>query len=228
MSYALPVSRLMACPFCRELFPEGETTNCPECSVSLESMSKLPPSYDALADEVAEGEVTPPEHRQLPWSYFGRSRGILLVLAALGLLAFFLPWVEVRAPEAVTLSGFDLARGRAGWLWGGAVGWFVMIPLVWTRRTIAKMRGVRIITVLFALLTLGEVAMMLSLPPGSSRLRPVEIVWSFGIYLSGIVSILGAIFAARLGGSVRDLPALPWVDERGRKRVDRSDGETLH
>lgn len=228
MGYALGVARLLACPFCRELFPEGETTNCPECSVSLESMSKLPPSLDALADEIEEGHVTPPEHRVLPWSYFGRSRGLLLALACLGLLSFFWPWVEVRAPEALSLSGFDLARGRAGWLWGGAVGWFILIPLVWTRRSIAKMRGVRVIAALFAALTLVEVVMMIALPPQSSHLRPVEIAWSFGIYASGLISLAGIVAAVRFGGSVRDLPALPWVDERGRRQVERSEGETLH
>lgn len=222
------MARLMACPFCRELFPEGEATSCPECNVSLESLSKLPPSLDALEQEALEGEVTPPEHRELPWTYFGRGRGLLLALAVLGLGAFFTPWVEVRAPDLVTLSGFDLARGRAGWLWGGAVGWFVMIPLVWTRRTIARMRGVRIITALFAVLTLGEVAMMLALPPQGSRLRPVDISWGWGIFASGAISLAATFVAARFGGSARDLPALPWIDPTGRRHVDTSDGETLH
>ncbi|MFO0568255.1 MAG: hypothetical protein U0263_21520 [Polyangiaceae bacterium] len=222
------MAQLLACPFCRELFAPGESATCPECGVSLESMSKLPPSLDALADEVEEGQITPPEYRDLPWSYFGRGRGALLVLAVLGLIFFFSPWVVVSAPNQAVLSGFDLARGRAGWLWGGAVGWFIMLPLVWTRRTIAKMRGVRIVTALFAALTLVEVGMMLSLPPQSSRLRPVELAWGFGIYMSGIVSIVAVLVAARFGGRVDDLPSVPWRDERGRRRRESSAGETLH
>lgn len=218
----------MACPFCRQLFPAGEVKSCPECGVSLERMSKLPPSLDQLAEDAAAGETIPPEHRLLPWSYFGRGRGALLALAALGLVSFFLPWVEVRMPESVTVSGFDLARGRAGWLWGGAVGWFMLIPLVWTRRTIARMRGVRIISALFAALTLVEVATMLLLPPQSAHLRRVEIAWQFGIYLSGAVSLIGVGVAARFGGSLADLPALPWIDDRGRRHADHHDGETLH
>lgn len=228
MGYALAVAQLMACPFCRQLFPQGEASACPECGVSLESMSKLPPSLDAMADEVEEGQVTPPEHRELPWSYFGRGRGALLVLAVLGLVAFFSPWVVLTAPNEITMSGFDLARGRAGWLWGGAVGWFILIPLVWTRRTIAKMRGVRIVSVLFAALTLVEVGMMLSLPPQSSRLRPVELSWGFGIYLSGLVSLVAMGVAARFGGRIDDLPSIPWRDERGRRHRESSAGETLH
>jgi hypothetical protein len=191
-------------------------------------MENLPPSHDALADEVEQGEVVPPEYRELPWSYFGRSRGALLVLSVLGLACFFAPWVVMHAPEEVVVRGFDLARGRAGWLWGGAVGWFITIPLVWTRRSIAKMRGVRIITALFAALTLSEVAMMLALPPGSSRYRPVSFEWGWGLYASGIVSVLGVIAAARFGGRLDDLPAMPWRDGEGRRRTESSENQTLH
>jgi hypothetical protein len=191
-------------------------------------MDKLPPSHDALLAEALEGEVTPPEHRDLGSAYFGRGKGALLVLAVLGLFEFFIPWVELRAPEQMVVSGFDLARGRAGWLWGGAVGWFTMIPLVWTRRTIFKMRGVRIICVLFAVLTLAEVAMMMSLPPQSSKMRPVDLSWGWGIYLSGAVSILAAIVASRFGGRVDDISATDLGDSAGQKPRESSAGETLH
>ena len=139
-----------------------------------------------------------------------------------------MPWVELRAPEQIVVSGFDLARHRAGWLWGGAVGWFTMIPLVWTRRTIFKMRGVRIICVLFAALTLAEVAMMMALPPQSSRMRPVDLSWGWGIYLSGAVSLAAAFVASRFGGRVDSISATPWLGPDGRKHIESSDGETLH
>jgi hypothetical protein len=228
LRYPLAVSAIQACPFCRQLFPQGEAKECPECAVGLVAMDKLPPSHDALLNEAMEGEVTPPEHRDLGAHYFGRGRGALLALAVLGLFAFFLPWVELRAPEQIVVSGFDLARHRAGWLWGGAVGWFTMIPLVWTRRTIFKMRGVRIICVLFALLTFAEVAMMMALPPQSSRMRPVDLSWGWGIYLSGAVSIVAALVASRFGGRVDAISATPWQGPDGRKHTESSDGETLH
>ncbi len=228
LGYPFAVSALLACPFCRQLFPQGEASECPECNVALVRMDKLPPSQEVLEAEALAGEITPPEHRDLGWGYFGRGRGLLIGLCVLGLFAFFAPWVELRAPEQIVASGFDLARGRAGWLWGGAVGWFTMIPLVWTRRTIAKMRGVRIICVLFAALTLAEVAMMLSLPPQSSRLRPVDLSWGWGIYASGILSLVAALVASRFGGRVDDLPATPFRNAAGRKRMESSAGETLH
>lgn len=228
VSYAGSMARLLACPFCRELFSEDETRRCPQCDVNLQPMDELPPSLEQLHQEALEGEITPPEDRRLPWTYLGRSRGALILLAVLGLVAFFLPWVVMRKPEIGTYSGFDLARGRAGWLWGGAVGWFVMIPLVATRRTIHRMRGVRIITALFAALTLGEVGMLVSLPPTSSRFVPVDFSWGWGLYLSAIIAALGVIFAARFGGKLDNLPTLPWEKSDGAVGSGSSEGHTLH
>ncbi len=141
MRYALRVARLLACPFCRSLFAGTETRQCPECGVKLVPMENLPESLDVAADELEAGEIVLPEQRRLPWNYFGRNRGALLLIALLGLGLFFAPWVELRMPEFSVRSGFDLARGRAGWLWGGAAGWLVTLPLVWTRRTIQRLRG---------------------------------------------------------------------------------------
>jgi hypothetical protein len=228
VGYALRVPKLLACPFCRALFPEGETDTCPDCAVALQPLDKLPPSLDVQAEEADESALVPPEHRVLPWSYFGRGRGALLALGVLGLVTFFMPWVVLRMPELINLSGFDLARGRAGWLWGGAVGWFILLPLVWTRRSIAKMRGVRIICSMFAAMTLGEVIMMMSLPPGGGRYRPVDFSWGWGMYASALVSIVALGFAIRFGGRADDVPDVPWTDPRGRRRVESSEGETLH
>ncbi len=227
VSYA-PAVALLACPFCRELFSKGEANQCPECGVDLRGMDSLPPSLEALAEEAASGQMTPPEHRSLPWWYFGRSKGLLLVLSVIGLLLFFAPWVDMRRPELVSLSGFDLARGRAGWLWGGAVAWFIMLPLVWTRRSLFKMRGVRIVCAMFAAMTLGEVAMMASLPPGGSRYLSVDFSWGWGMWASGIVSVLGIIAAVRFGGSLRDLPSLPWLGHHADAATLKNGTETLH
>lgn len=190
-------------------------------------MNRLPPSAEALAEEVEAGEVVLPEQREFPWTYFGRGRGALLVLSILGLIAFFLPWVEVRMPEARVLSGFDLARGRAGWLWGGAVAWLVMIPLLWTRRTIERLRGVRAVTVVFALMTAIEVGMMLLLPPQKRDHVPLDFVWRFGLFASGAISVIAAFFAFRLGGKLEPLPA-PKSPSSSETLPKTAHGETLH
>jgi hypothetical protein len=221
------VARLLACPFCRSLFPSAEARQCPECGVKLVPMENLPASLDLAADEHEAGEIILPEQRPLPWSYFGSNRGALLVVAALGLLLFFAPWVELRMPEESVRSGFDLARGRAGWLWGGVAGWFVTLPLVWTRRTIQRLRGIRLVTALFAAMTLIEAGMLLSTPPQPSHHVPLEIVWRWGIYASLANAVLGIVTAARLGGDLRHLPRIV-TDISNPDPRETSSGETLH
>ena len=227
MRYALRVARLLACPFCRSLFASAETRQCPECGVKLVPMQNLPDSLDVAADELEAGEIVLPEQRLLPWNYFGRNRGALLLISLCGLGLFFAPWVELRMPEYSVRSGFDLARGRAGWLWGGAAGWLVMLPLVWTRRTIQRLRGVRLVTVLFASMTLIEAAMLLSTPPQARHHVPLEIVWRWGIYASLLTSIAGIATALRLGGTLQDLPRIV-SDVSNPVPRQTSSGETLH
>jgi hypothetical protein len=221
------VARLNACPFCRSLFASDEAKQCPDCGVKLVAMENLPPSLDVAADELEAGELVLPEQRPLPWNYFGRNRGAMMLLALLGLSTFFTPWVELRMPEFSIRSGFDLARGRAGWLWGGAAGWLVMLPLVWTRRTIERLRGVRFVSALFAAMTSLEALMLLATPPRAQHHMPLEIVWRWGLFASLATSMVGVVMALRLGGDLRDLPRIitgnPSADP-----TQTSSGETLH
>lgn len=223
----LPVARLLACPFCRSLFASAEARQCPECGVKLVPMENLPESLDVAAEEAAAGEIVLPEQRRLPWNYFGRMRGALLLIALCGLGLFFAPWVELRMPEFSVRSGFDLARGRAGWLWGGAAGWFIMLPLLWTRRTIQRLRGIRLVTALFASMTLIEACMLLATPPQSRHGLPLEMVWRWGIYGSLVNSLLGLAAALRLGGTLQDLPRIV-TDIASPDPGQTSSGETLH
>jgi len=226
------MAALQACPFCRKLYTAGEETVCPECEVALVAMNRLPPSLDALEEDAEQGQLTLPENQPLPATYMGRGRGALLALSGLGLFAFFLPWVELTAPESVVYSAFDLARGRAGFLWGGATAWLVMIPLVITRRTIARMRGVRIVTVMFAAMTLTETLMLWLLPPHRGA-TPLELRFRYGLYVSGLISLAGMVVAARFGGSLDNLPkflldtrAAPDAPENVKR--ESSAGQTLH
>jgi hypothetical protein len=232
LGYSGVMAALRACPFCRKLYTSAEAKTCPECDVSLVAMSQLPPSLDVLEEEAERGELTFPENLPLPTTYMGRGRGALLVLSALGLFAFFLPWVELTAPESVVYSAFDLARGRAGFLWGGATAWLVMIPLVITRRTIARMRGVRIVTVMFAAMTFTE-ALMLWLMPPRRGLVPLELHFRYGLFLSAAISLVGVAVAARFGGRLDKLPKF-LLDTReppappGDLPRESSAGQTLH
>lgn len=232
LGYPCSMAALQACPFCRKLFTTGEVRACPDCDVALVGMNQLPPSLDALEEEAEQGQVTFPEDQLLPTTYMGRGRGALILLSLAGLGSFFLPWVELTMPESAVYSAFDLARGRAGWLWGGATAWLVMIPLVLTRRTIARMRGVRIVTIMFAAMTLCEALMLWLLPPRRG-VTPLELHFRYGLFLSGAISALGVVVAARFGGSLDNLPKF-LLDTRTpgpahRVVVDEtSSGQTLH
>jgi hypothetical protein len=201
---AVPMSGLYACPFCRQLFQAGEARTCPECGLKVESLTKLPPSYDAKLEDEPE-EPVPPHMETLPWTFAGRGRAVLLVLAIAGLVAFFSPWVREAAPEVRELSGFGLAR-ITGLFWAPAIAWFVIIPLVVTRRSIYKMRGARVAIGFLAGVALVSVMMLLSFPPKSSRRRIVRIEWQWGLYASAVIAAAGVGAAARFGGRLDDIP----------------------
>jgi len=220
---------LVGCPFCRELFTEGETETCPVCGVPLSPIAKLPLSYEARVAMAAELAAIAPEDRPVPWTYYRRSRGALLVVAVLGLAAFFMPWVRLHLPDETVLSGFDLARGRGTWFFGSAIGWFVLIPLVLTRRTVYKMRGVRIIAAMFAALSVVEAGELLLRPPHGNRLVTLSYEWGFGLYATLVLGLVGVVLGARFGGRVDDIDARellppPLAD----LSPEESDERTLH
>ena len=200
-----PMPRLRACPFCRALYGPNDGRRCPDCDIELVPMNELPLSNEAR--ELDEEPVHPDDVR-FRWNDFAHGRGGLLLLAGVGLGVFFCPWVEVSRPEDLVLRGFDLAR-RATWLWGGATGLFVLLPLLWTRRTRARLRGARVIATLFSALTWLEVLFLLAFPPRRG-LVPLEFDWSWGLYASGVVSLAATLIALRLGGSAaKPLPRKP-------------------
>ncbi len=205
MSYALsaPMTSLVACPFCRQLFEPGEAKACPDCDLGLKDLGKLPPSYDARVEYPEE--PIPPHMETLPWTYAGRNRALLLVLCVAGFAAFFAPWVHETAPELRVLTGFTLAR-MTGFFWAPAVAWFVLFPLVLTRRSIYKMRGARVAVAFLAGIALVTVASLLAHPPHSAALRPVHIEWQWGIYVAGAIGLAAVVAAFGFGGKLDDVP----------------------
>lgn len=202
------MAELMSCPFCRELYAEDEGLVCPECDLALVPLYQLPLSLEGQAEAV-QLSTNPPEDQNLPLTYLRRGRGVLSLCALLGLVLFVLPWVSLQRPDSIQLSGYDLARSSAPWLFGGAVGWFVLLPLVLSRRTVNQLRGIRVIAVFFCLLSAGEVAMMLGRPPAMHHYFSVGLSYLPALYASGILAIVAAAFASRLGGSLEDLRDLP-------------------
>lgn len=210
------MNRLIACPFCRQMFEVGEARSCPECGLALEDITKLPKTAASLDDEEPMEEV-PPELEQLPWSYMGRGRGALTLIALLGLGAFFLPWMQELAPELREWTGLRFAQ-RLSWMWAPFASWFVLVPLVLSRRTIHSMRGARFAVGLMALIVVMTVIMRVVVVPQSSRFVPVRFEWSYGLWITLALGIAALLFAVRFGGSSVDMPS----------SQQRSADETMH
>lgn len=210
------MNRLIACPFCRQMFELGEARACPECGLALEDITKLPPAAASLDDDEPL-EVLPPEMEQLPWSYVGRGRGALTIIALLGLGAFFLPWMQETAPELRVWTGLRFAE-RLSWMWAPFVSWFVLVPLVLSRRSIHAMRGARFAVGMMALIVVMTVIMRIAIVPQSSRLLPVRFEWLYGLWVTLGLGLAALFFAVRFGGSVVDVPT----------SRERRGGETLH
>ena len=180
---------LLACPFCREMFEEGEAKACPVCGMELTKFEKLPPSLDAIHDE--GGVPLAPELELLPVDLSGpRQRAARGRSRAIGVVLFFLPWVRLTLPYIDAKSGFDLAHQRIGWLWASFVGWTVLIPTVLSRRNIAQLRGARVAAAFLSAIPAVAVAILLSKPPHGG-IVPVRYTWDWPIYAMLAVSLVG-------------------------------------
>jgi hypothetical protein len=192
---------LVACPFCREMFEEGEATTCPVCGVALTAFEKLPASLDAIHEDGAIPEA--PEFEKLPAKYIGRNKGVIAALAIVGIALFFLPWIDMTLPYVRSLSGFDLAR-RAGWSWGAGVAWTVLVPTVLSRRSIVQMRGARVAAFFLSAIPAFTIAILVLFPPHSSII-PVRFAYAWPMWVSVAVSLLAAAASTRLGGRIDDI-----------------------
>jgi hypothetical protein len=196
---------LVSCPFCREMFEDGEHRTCPLCGVALMPFEKLPPSHDALAED---GVPIAPEHETLAPSYMGRGKGLLAALAIAGLALFFLPWIHETVPEIVSLRGFDLAR-RTGWSWGAGVAWVVLVPTVLSRRSIAQLRGARVAAAFLSLVPAATVGIFLARPPRGISVGHLFITahftYGWPLYATLAVSLIATLISFRLGGRIDDI-----------------------
>lgn len=187
------------CPFCKELFPAGERAECPSCEVHLLPAAK----HDALVQASADDDEDEDGEPQLPWNHWGHARGPLLLVSVLGLAFFFLPWVNVFTPDRAVYTGLDMAR-RTGLAWAAAVAWFTMIPTIFSRRSIPKLRGARLAAALLAFIPALVAALFLLNPPGSLQAHGVSLKirfeWGIGLYLTLLLGAISTPLAAlRLG-----------------------------
>ncbi len=203
---------LVACPFCREMFELAEAKECPVCGMALVAFEKLQPSRETHDEH---GLPLDPTEETLAWTYFGRMRGALSIVALLGAVLFFIPWIHQTLPEDYELSGFFLAR-RLGWLWGAGVGWLVLIPTILSRRTIAQLRGARVAAAFLSATSLVSCAILLVRQPHGTHYRP-HFSFEPAFWLTMGVSLVAVALSLMLGGRVDDLSV------RG-----TSSGETLH
>jgi hypothetical protein len=184
------------------MFSDEDGPSCPVCGVPLVVQNSLPLSDDALNED---GLPRQPEWDLLPATFLGRGRGALALLAVLGLVAFFVPWVNLTMPDMVSFSGFALAR-RLGWSWGAGVAWFVLIPTVLSRRTIMHMRGARVaVAFLSAVPGLTAAIILARSRQGAHGLVSFHFTWDAGIYVTLALSIAAVGFALFFGGRVDDI-----------------------
>jgi len=225
------VAGLLCCPFCRELFTEDDyLTRCPDCSVELVPFHSLAPSAESQLELEALAEQTPLELRRRPIWDMRRGKGLLLLCALVGLASYSLPWFSQTSPETRVLTGFQLARHHVGWLWGGAIGWFILVPLVLTRPSIAALRGVRMITAVFASMTALEILVFVNMTASRQTQVLVQFAWEWGIWVSTFTSAIGTCAAITLGGSLPEAPKAPKVptEPGGSAPTSRARNRILH
>jgi hypothetical protein len=109
----------------------------------------------------------------------------------------------MTSPETVALSGLMLAK-RTGWIWGAAVGWFVLFPMAVTRRSIDQMRGARVAAAFLSAVPVITASILLLRPP-HARFVPLRFEWGWGIYATMIFGLVATAVAVRLGGRVDDI-----------------------
>jgi hypothetical protein len=192
---------LIACPFCREMFEEGEAKKCPVCEMPLAALHKLPPSVDAMHDEA--GVPTAPEVERMPLTYLGRGKAPLAVLGLIGLGLFFMPWVQLTLPYIDAKSGFSLAK-NIGWLWGCCAAWCVLVPTVLSRRSIVQMRGARVAAAFLSAFPAISIAILLLKPPHGGII-PVRYTFDWPMWATLAVSLACIALSFRLGGSLQDI-----------------------
>lgn len=215
------VHGVYGCPFCGELFREGEASVCPRCEIALRPLHDLPTSPQLRERQELE---TPPDRRPLPWSDWGHGRAALAACGALGALLFFTPWVQVQQPDLQILTGADLAR-RLFWLWANLTAWSTVLVLVMTRRNRAQMRGARLVLATLSLLATLAGAVLWWITPDNDSIVLRSVQWQGGFYANLLLGVVATATSVRFGGAPEPLPTL---DEAAVPGTRHEPGPTVH
>jgi hypothetical protein len=215
------VHGVYGCPFCGELFREGEASVCPRCEIALQPLHALPASPQLREQQAL---ATPPDRRALPWTDWGRGRAGLALCSTLGVLLFFTPWVRVQQPDLQTLTGADLAR-RLFWLWANLTAWSTLLALVVTRRTPTQMRGARFVIAMLSLLPALAGAVLWWTTPSNDATVPRMVQWQGSFYANLLLGIVASVMSLRFGGAP---PPSPVQDTATSAETSDEPGPTVH
>lgn len=214
---------VLFCPFCRESF-EGET-KCPEHELALVPFEQLPGAL--TRDEI------PRDDEPLAIFDLRFGRGLVGAGALLAIVGFLCPiGVITAAAERLLITGPSIAVTHAPTLWvvpGIGVAAFVLLA---TRRTLARMRSIRLVVPLLAwgvpmsvwsaLRKLDRWAELMSVGD-----VPAVAHYSWGLGVLGVATLLIMIGGLRLGVTPppRVLPHGAEPDSaHPRIEIDRDDG----
>ncbi len=159
-------------------------------------MRKLGPS----PEERLAWESLPLEERPIPLSPTSHGRAPLVAAALVGIVAYLLPWLEVRAADVWNMHGSDFGR-RLHWPHAALAAWIVIVPTAITRRTLGRLLAARPILATLAAVPLLTLAVLRARPP-THRILHVETTWLLASWVELAASVVAFAAALRLGRSV--------------------------
>ena len=188
-------SPVLFCPFCRETF-EGET-KCPEHELALVPFEQLPGS--SSADDL------PRDDEQLDTFELRFGRAIVGAGALLAIIGFACPIGEITAAsESVLVTGPSIAVTHAPTLWAVPGIGFAVLVLLATRRTLARMRAIRLVVPLLAWgVPMSVWSALRKLDRWAEQMTVGEVPavghYSWGLGVLGVATLLMIIGGLRLG-----------------------------
>lgn len=184
--------QVLFCPFCREAF-EG-TKQCPDHDLLLVAWHELPRSVEPLSED----------ERLTPYALVA-GRGWVFLGAGLTLLAFVMPMLTLGGDTELHANMLRFATLRSGKLWMVPLASVAQAMILFRRRTLRGMRGVRLavgcvalmpsIALALTLRGVRDAALMAAQRSGDS----MQLIIEWGSYLVFIAALPMLYGAARLG-----------------------------